>query len=126
MSTLARSGATIQRAQVMSLGAIAGGQARTSVPSMPVKHGRDMAADLPPAPPCFPDEESWRDYVAQAAHSQRREDGPRAFIHGRINPEFNYCADCPSAWAAQHQRTGNCQPGHLMAVLGYAQKLDKN
>jgi hypothetical protein len=105
------------RPQAMSLGELMAKKPRHGIPIMPVKFGRDLGQQhITGAPPCFSDQEQWRDYLAQAAHSWRGE-GPRPFNGTRVNPDFNFCADCPSSWARQHQRTGNCQPDFLKTCL---------
>jgi hypothetical protein len=69
---------------------------------------------IPTRPPCFEDDEQWRQYVL-AAEEEARRFGPLVFVAGKpaFNRSFSQCQDCMPLHAVQMDREKRCFPDWL-------------
>lgn len=77
---------------------------------MKLKHILDAA---PPTPACFADRTIWSEFL----YSAQRDGGAKPFIGGVYRPKFNFCADCPSDFAAGMSAAGKCKPDAFRALV---------
>lgn len=69
---------------------------------------------IPARPPCFADDEQWRQYVL-AADAEGRRFSPLVFHNGEplFNRSFSHCQDCAPLHAVQMDRQRRCFPDWL-------------
>ena len=70
----------------------------------------DVIEDInPPKPPCHSHQSTWIGYLQSAFEA-----GAQNLIKdGQLNPNFNFCQDCPKDFSEQKQKEGKCDRNFL-------------